>query len=131
MSDQDKPEVPVDGTESSPAAGTGDGAGDGAGAGGPEPWASRSIWMRALFMVLFVVLYSVAETLVFVIVLLQFLIVLFTGEKNERLLAFGDQVSLYVYDVLRFQTFNSEDRPFPFSDLRSDGPRNGRPHDAG
>jgi hypothetical protein len=80
-------------------------------------------WLRGLMMLLFWVLYGIAEIVVGVVVLLQFLIVLFTGERNDRLVRFGERVSLYIYDVLRFVTFNSEERPFPFSDLRERGPR--------
>ena len=81
-----------------------------------ERLSRRSVWVRAIFMVLFAIAYGVAEFLVFVAIVIQFFIVLFTGGANERLLRFGNNLSAYIYRVLRFQTFNSEDQPFPFSD---------------
>lgn len=89
----------------------------------PPPWLRGETWLRGLFMVLFAVLYTIAEVVVTAVVLLQFLIVVVTGERNERLTGLGERLSVYVYDVLRFLTYNSEQRPFPFSDLRDRGPR--------
>jgi hypothetical protein len=120
MSESDRPEDPkVPPPEQVPAGG-GNGADE---PYRPPPWLRGETWLRGLMMLLFWVLYGIAELVVGVVVLLQFLIVLFTGERNDRLLGFGERVSLYIYDVLRFVTFNSEQRPFPFSDLREHGPR--------
>ncbi|MFP6815301.1 MAG: DUF4389 domain-containing protein [Pseudomonadales bacterium] len=76
----------------------------------------RDIWMRALFMVLFAIAYSVAEAVVVLLVLFQFVTVLLTGHANQKALRLGHNLSTYVYQILQFQTFNTESRPFPFSD---------------
>ena len=76
----------------------------------------RSVWVRAIFMVLFAIAFGIAEILVWAVVVIQFLVVLFTGRANEQLLQFGNNLSAYVYRLLRFQTFNTEAQPFPFSD---------------
>ena len=76
----------------------------------------RDIWVRAIFMVIFVIAYSIAELILAVVVLAQFFIVLFTGQANRNLLQFGSNLSAYVFQVFRFQTFNSETQPFPFAD---------------
>ena len=76
----------------------------------------RDIWVRAIFMVIFVIAYSIAELILAVVVLAQFFIVLFTGQANRNLLLFGSNLSAYVFQVFRFQTFNSETQPFPFAD---------------
>lgn len=71
--------------------------------------------MRGLYILLFAVIYSLAELVLVAIVVFQFVSRLFTGGVNARLLEFGQQLSRYLYDLLRFFTFNSETRPFPFS----------------
>lgn len=71
-------------------------------------------WVRALYMVLFGVLYNVAEIVLIAVVVLQFLLTLFTGKTNSRLLGFGQALSTYVYQIFRFLTYNTEDKPFPF-----------------
>jgi hypothetical protein len=77
----------------------------------------RSTWLRLLFMIVFWVLYQVAEFVVGVVIIIQFLWVLFTGKKNPGLVEFGASLSTYIYQVLAYLTFNTEQRPFPF-DLR-------------
>jgi Flp pilus assembly protein TadB len=79
------------------------------------------VWMRLLFMLLFAFIYSVAEVVLMAVVTFQFLAVLFTSDKNERLLDFGRQLSTFIYQMLRYLTFNSEERPFPFDDWPSGG----------
>jgi len=54
-----------------------------------------------------------------VVVVFQFLVVLFTGKKNDKVLELGAQLSTYIYQIYRFLTFNSEEHPFPLSDWPS------------
>jgi hypothetical protein len=77
----------------------------------------RSTWLRLLFMIVLWVLYQVAEFVVGVVIIVQFLWVLFTGKKNVGLVEFGASLSTYVYQILAYLTFTTEQRPFPF-DLR-------------
>lgn len=79
-----------------------------------------SVWLRLLFMALFAVLYWVAEVVLIVVVLFQFLVVLFTGKKNGNVLSFGAQLSTYAYQIFRFLTYNSEEKPFPLGEWPSD-----------
>jgi hypothetical protein len=79
-----------------------------------------NIWKRLLFMILFTILYSAAEVVLAVVVLYQFLTVLITGSKNDKVLSFGAQLSTYVYQIVRFLTFNTEDQPYPSADWPSD-----------
>jgi hypothetical protein len=81
-----------------------------------ERLTSRDLWMRALFMILFVIAYGVAELLVTLTVIFQFFTILFTGSANETLLRFGKNLSTYIRQIISFETFNSEDRPWPISD---------------
>lgn len=76
----------------------------------------RDTWSRALFVILFALIYSIAEIVLATTVVLQFGFVLISGERNQKLLEFGDNLSKFIYQILRFVTFNSDDRPFPFSD---------------
>ncbi|MBI1424928.1 MAG: DUF4389 domain-containing protein [Gammaproteobacteria bacterium] len=76
----------------------------------------RATWLRGLYMLLFIVIFHVAEVVVGAVVLLQFLFTLFSGATNARLLRFGQSLSQYVYQILRFLSFNSEEMPFPFSE---------------
>ncbi len=75
---------------------------------------SRSTWLRFLFMLVFCVLVGVASLVGTVVVVLGFLWVLFTGEPNRRLVNAGQSIAMYVYEIVRYLTFNTDIRPFPF-----------------
>ena len=85
----------------------------------PEPEVySSGIWMRALHMIIFMVLFGVAETLLFFMAIFQFLWMLFTKKRNPSIAQFGDMVSEWLRDVGRFQTGATDDKPFPWSDTK-------------
>ena len=72
-------------------------------------------WLRGLFMLLFVLIYSVTEVIITAAVVLQFLFVLFTGAQNPRLKEFGSHLSTFIYGIMSYWTYNSEVKPFPFA----------------
>lgn len=86
-----------------------------------ESLKDNSTWMRVLYMAIFVIIFNIVEFLIAALVIFQVLVLLFTGEKNQRLLGFGSMLSLYVYRILRYLTFNSEEKPFPFADWDNEG----------
>ena len=73
----------------------------------------RTIWNRALYMLIFGFCLWVAKLVTYVVVIFQFFTVLFTGSTNAKLLAFGKSLSSYIYQIMRFLTFNSEEHPYP------------------
>ena len=74
----------------------------------------HSVWARGLFMLIFVFFFAIAETILAVLALVQFLFMVFTKEKNVFLVAFGRDLARWMQDVARFQTGSSEDKPFPW-----------------
>ena len=75
----------------------------------------EGIWMRGLFMVLFLIAYNIVEFLILLAALFQFVAVLFTGRVNETVLRLGNNLSLFALETFQYLTFNSNLRPFPFS----------------
>lgn len=73
------------------------------------------VWWRLLYMILFVIIWGVAEIILAGAVVLQFGFVLFTGDRNRYVLAFGKTLSRFFYDILLYLTFSSDEKPFPFS----------------
>ena len=73
-------------------------------------------WIRLLYMVLFGFLSIVARMVIWVVAVLQFILVLVTGDGNNNLRDLGQGASKWSYQVFLFLTFNSDDKPFPFSD---------------
>jgi len=75
-----------------------------------------AFWKRLLFMVLFAIAYTVAEFAIWAVILFLIFFNLFTGGSNERAVTLGRQISAYIYHVLLYLTYNTEERPFPFTD---------------
>lgn len=78
---------------------------------------SGSEWLRLLFMlVYFFVLFYVMKLVVSVILIVQFVFRLATGEANERLRGFSEALARYGHQILDYATYVGDDRPWPFSD---------------
>lgn len=90
-----------------------------------------SIWKRALYMLLFALFYSVAEMVIFAVVIFQFLFKLVTGETNERLLDLGQSLATYVYQIVQFLNFNTENHPYPFGEWPQGKPVDSMGEDSG
>ena len=54
--------------------------------------------------------------LIFFVVMFQFVYSLLTGSRNEKLVNLGYSLSTYVYQIMSYLTFNTEEHPYPFSD---------------
>lgn len=76
-------------------------------------------WLRLIFMLLFAALLQIAGIVMWVLVILQFLFSLISGQDNRNLRQLGSSLSRYIYQTLKFLTYNSEEKPFPFSDWPS------------
>ena len=74
----------------------------------------RKTWLRGLYMLLFLIFYSVAEVVIFVVVAFQFVLTLLTAQTNDRLVKLGQSLCTYQYQILTFLTFNSNQHPYPF-----------------
>lgn len=77
-------------------------------------WKSRVTWTRFMFMVVSIILVWLASFVGAAVVVFGFLWVLFTGEVNRELREVGQSLATYLYENIRYLTFNTDDRPFPF-----------------
>jgi hypothetical protein len=85
---------------------------------------ASATWLRGLFILVFAVIFSISEILLAAVVVFQFLATLFAGETNARLRAFGLSLAAFVYQIVTFMTFNSDERPFPFGPWPESTPLN-------
>lgn len=76
---------------------------------------SLDIWLRGLFTFLFMLVFGILYWMILGIMLFQFGSRLLTGDINQRLLDLSESLTLYTFQVVEYLTFNSEDKPFPFS----------------
>lgn len=77
----------------------------------------KATWLRGIFMLIF---FAIAHYFIILLIaaigLFQFGSVLFTGQLNVWLLDFGRSLSTYSQQIVSFLTYNSEQKPFPFSE---------------
>ncbi len=74
-------------------------------------------------MILFALLFSIAEIVAGVVVVVQFLFKLFSGRANEELQSFGHNLAVYFCQIIDFLTYHSNQRPWPLEPWPgADGP---------
>lgn len=73
-------------------------------------------WKRLFFMLVFAAIMALVRLLLWGVVILQIGSLLLTGKVNVHILNFGRSLSVYIYHILLFLTFNTDDLPFPFAD---------------
>lgn len=75
---------------------------------------SRTTWLRLFFMLVVCVLYAISRIVTGAVIVLQFFWVLFSGKTNNKLEQLGQSLATYTYQIIRYLTYNTEERPFPF-----------------
>ena len=89
----------------------------------------ESILLRILWMVLFVVIWQLAELLLAGVVLVQLGYRLIYGAPSGSLMNFGDSLSQFLAQIGRFGTFHSDQKPWPFADWPTPrAPEGEKPH---
>ena len=76
---------------------------------------NSNTWIRGFFMLLYILVYCVVKVVVAAVVVFQFGSLLVSGDLNPRLLAFGQTLSLYTYQIMQYITYNNEYKPFPLN----------------
>ncbi|WP_422448053.1 MULTISPECIES: DUF4389 domain-containing protein [unclassified Endozoicomonas] len=82
---------------------------------------SESRWLRLVFMVVFGVVAYLAAFLVMLMAIVQAVHGFIMSEPNDRLLKFSAGVNQYIYQIAGFLTYNSDTKPYPFSDWPAPG----------
>lgn len=80
-----------------------------------EVSSKESSFVRGAYMLLFVIINNIAGSLLYILVLFQFLYKLVTGHKSEAVLTFSGQLNHYIYQTGRFASYQSDEKPFPFA----------------
>ena len=69
---------------------------------------------RLALMLVFGLIYTIAELLVYAIAIFQIVYLLIKGELQSEVRNFAKSLSKYIYEIVQFLTFDSETLPFPF-----------------
>lgn len=78
--------------------------------------APRKLWVRLLLMVLLAAAFQLAVSVLLFVAVLQLLLTLATDSPNARLRLFGRSLGRYMAQIADFESFGTEELPFPFSE---------------
>ncbi len=82
--------------------------------GAPE---GEGIWLRGLWTLILFALFGIAELLVIAAAILQWGWMLFAKERNPQIAALGRRLGAWLAKTARFQTGESDEKPFPWTRL--------------
>mgnify|MGYP005732771725 FL=1 len=76
-------------------------------------------WLRLLWMIGFSFIYYLSMTVLWIIVLVQFLFVLLTDKRSSNVAKVSQGFRNYMIQILDYINYHSSEKPFPFSDFPS------------
>lgn len=83
-----------------------------------EPAKSDSLFERLIYMILIAIMISLAQTVLGLMTILQFVIMLVNNRQpNERLADFGTDLGVWIAKAARYQTAASNVKPWPWTEL--------------
>ena len=83
-----------------------------------EPEQRDNMLVRLIYMLLIAVMISLAQTVLGVATVVQFVIMLVNKKQpNERLADFGTDLGIWIAKAARFQTAASNVKPWPWTEL--------------
>lgn len=83
-----------------------------------EPETQDNLGLRFLFMILIAIMIQVAQYVLAVATVVQFVIMLTNNRTpNPRLAEFGTDLGVWIAKAARYQTAGSEVKPWPWTEL--------------
>jgi hypothetical protein len=79
------------------------------------PARKSPIWMRGLFMLVFMFAFGVGQSILYLTGVAQFLWLLFANEPNKLLVEFGKSLALWLAQTARFLCCATDEKPFPWT----------------
>lgn len=76
----------------------------------------KDVWRRGAYMLFFIVATYIAQLLINLIAVVQFLWLLLTGAPIEQLTRFGAALGQWAAAMMAFQSGATEEKPFPWAD---------------
>jgi len=84
----------------------------------PLDKSSEPLWKRAVFMLIIGAMLSVAQSLLFLVAVIQFIVLLIDQRQpNERLADFGCMIGAWVAKAARYLSIATDAKPWPFKEM--------------
>lgn len=72
--------------------------------------------IKILYLILFYLIYRITDLVLLLVLLVQTVLNIFSGEPSASIKLFGKSLGLYLQQISEFLSYASEEKPFPFSD---------------
>ena len=80
--------------------------------------AAESLWMRLLFLILIGAMISLAQTVLYALTIIQFIILLTNRRRpNVQIAWFGQSLGGWLAKAARYQTAAGDEKPWPWTPL--------------
>ena len=79
------------------------------------PQKGGGIWIRFFYLLIFYIALYLAVLLTYAVSIIQFLAKLFSGAPLPHGIVFGEKLAAYQEQIIRFLTFSTDEKPFPYS----------------
>ena len=76
--------------------------------------------MRIVVGVVSGIILSIWKLLIQVVIIVHFIYALFSGKRHKKLANFSNYCNVQVYKYLRYMTFTTNHKPFPFSEIEKE-----------
>ena len=76
----------------------------------------KEAWFRIIVAIISGIILAVWKVLIVIFTMLNWIIVVFSGKRNKSLAELSEYWNTEIYKYVRYLTFVSNKRPFPFSD---------------
>ncbi len=79
---------------------------------------AEPLWQRLIYMLIIAAMLSVAQSILFLIAVVQFIVIIIDNRQpNERLADFGCMVGAWVAKAARYLAVATDAKPWPFKDM--------------
>lgn len=77
----------------------------------------KEAWFRIIVVIISGIVLKLWGVLIWVLAIINWLIVVFSGKRNRSIAEFCEPWNSEMYKYIRYLTFVSNKRPFPFSEI--------------
>ena len=77
----------------------------------------KEAWFRIIVLIVSGIILSVWKALTSILAIVNWFIVIFSGKRNKELADLCEYWNAEIYKFVRYMTFVSNKRPFPFSSM--------------
>lgn len=78
----------------------------------------KEAWFRILVAIVTGIILDLWKILIFALAIVNWIIVVFSGKRNKGIAEFSEYWNTELYRYVRYITFVSNERPFPFTEMK-------------